>query len=63
MVQKKAGFDILYPDGCAEINGSLRADELRKRINVRYNFKKLFPRTLMLPCGICYVKSELETKI
>ncbi|EUB60048.1 Sister chromatid cohesion protein PDS5 B [Echinococcus granulosus] len=33
MVLDTVGFDIVYPDGCAEIDGSLRPDELRKRIN------------------------------
>ncbi|VDM31355.1 unnamed protein product [Hydatigera taeniaeformis] len=33
MVLHTVGFDIVYPDGCAEIDGSLRPDELRKRIN------------------------------
>ncbi|KAL5111072.1 hypothetical protein TcWFU_010486 [Taenia crassiceps] len=33
MVLNTVGFDIVYPDGCAEIDESLRPDELRKRIN------------------------------
>eukprot|EP00108_Taenia_solium_P010847 TsM_000254000 transcript=TsM_000254000 gene=TsM_000254000 len=33
MVLNTFGFDIVYPDGCTEIDGSLRPDELRKRIN------------------------------
>ncbi|VDN99290.1 unnamed protein product [Rodentolepis nana] len=33
MVMDEVNLKILYPDGCAEINGNLRADELRKRIN------------------------------
>ncbi|KAM7537144.1 hypothetical protein Aperf_G00000063249 [Anoplocephala perfoliata] len=33
MVLDVVNFDIAYPDGCAEISGNLRSDELRKRIN------------------------------
>ncbi|VUZ49338.1 unnamed protein product [Hymenolepis diminuta] len=33
MVLPVHASEVLYPDGCAEINGNLRADELRKRLN------------------------------
>ncbi|VDD81158.1 unnamed protein product [Mesocestoides corti] len=34
MVLRVRSFDVVYPEGCTEIEGSLRPDELRKRINV-----------------------------
>lgn len=38
MILSTGDFSVVYPDGCAEIDGSLRIDELRKRINVCFIF-------------------------